>query len=672
MWVISIPRLDSTSLVANSSKLVVDTLTLPSDAGSVASNQMSVLLSAQAVAKSYGAIKALQHVDFNLRTGEVHALFGANGAGKSTLARIICGHVTQSAGTLRLNGNTVRFSNPRAAIDAGVCIVTQETSLANELPVWENIVLPFYGARKRQSIPQLRAIAATALDQLGFADDIELNTLGGDLSSAHRQMIEIARAVALESKVIIFDEPTAALSPNETARLFRVMDTLRSNGHGLIFVSHRLEEIFAITDRITVLRDGHSVANDVPTADLTQTELVQLMVGREVPALRAGEIPDTSQNAVALRVDGLAAGPMVHDVSLDVHAGEIVGIGGLVGSGRSELAEALMGLRPMAQGNVNVLGQDYNPTTPAAAAKAGLGFLPEDRRRQSIIPDFSVRENILLGHLSGSRGLGLGYESRRARIAELSNIIELPQDRLDETSLFNFSGGMQQKALIMRALLLSPKVLILDEPTKGVDIGSRATIYALLRQLAEDGIAILLISSDFEELLALSHRIVTISDGRTIGSVKAADIDEKLLTLMSAPRSSLGRQQALLKAVAHAFNVQAAWVIRAGSKVLCLSREGGSQGLDLPQAGDVVQGNSTVVAAALKNASSEIQTEADGRSSFIVPVKNQRKHDLGSIVMIAEKGAQISNVKLRQFIADQFVQLDGNQFQLAHATKDTT
>ncbi|MEM9332154.1 MAG: sugar ABC transporter ATP-binding protein [Pseudomonadota bacterium] len=469
------------------------------------------LLVAQDIKKAFGTFYALKGVSFHLQAGEIHALFGANGAGKSTLAKIICGHHKPTQGTLQAFGQSVSFGKPRDAMDAGIGIVTQETSLADDLMVWENIALPFYGAKAKPSQSELRKMAGKAIERLGFRDEISIDVACSELSAAQRQLVEIARIVALDSRIIILDEPTAALSPSESARLFKVMDALRAENRGLIFVSHRLEEIFAMTDRITILRDGSSVQSNVPTNSLTQADLIHLMVGREVEPLNSEEVFDTSNATVALRLDAVCSTPKVRSVSFDIHEGEIVGLGGLVGAGRSELAEAIMGIRPLTRGEIEVCGQPYVPSTPKTAAQYGIGFLPEDRRRQSIIPDFSVRENILLAHLSLSSGFRLNYGSQVERINELADLIELARDRLDDVSLLNFSGGMQQKSLLIRSLLLKPKILILDEPTKGVDIGSRATIYALLRRLASEGMAILVISSDFEELLALSHRVVPIS-----------------------------------------------------------------------------------------------------------------------------------------------------------------
>lgn len=594
-----------------------------------------ILLSVQGVTKRWGNFSALKGVSFNLRAGEIHALFGANGAGKSTLARIISGHLSATEGLVSLRGRPVKFQRPRDAMEAGVGIVTQETSLADDIPVWENIILPMYGAKKRCSRAEMRKIASDALAKLGFLAEIDLDKPCGELSSAHRQLVEIARTVALESKVIVFDEPTAALSPSETTRLFKVMDALRTEGHGLIFVSHRLEEIFSMTDRITVLRDGHSVSNNLETASLTQAELIHHMVGKEVASLQAETVPDTSANPVVLKLNAVASAPLVKAASLQVHAGEIVGLGGLVGAGRSELVEMLMGSRAKTGGAVELLGKPYEPESPKAAIAAGLGFLPEDRRRQSIIPDFSVRENILLSHLSQLRGPSLQYGSRSDRINELADQIELARDRIDDDSLLNFSGGMQQKALIIRALMMRPKVLLLDEPTKGVDIGSRATIYSMLRKLAAEGMGILLISSDFEELLALSHRIVPISDGRTIGSVPAAELNEEQLTLICAPRTSLDQQNQLLAEASKLLDMQAAWVIQAGSNALFLLRQGQADGVSMPEPGSIARKEGSVIANALLGDRGEVFAEKSGSSSLMFIVENQRGIGLGAIALMS-------------------------------------
>jgi ABC-type sugar transport system ATPase subunit len=592
----------------------------------------TLLLNLKCIEKRFGAVHALKGADFRLAPGQIHALFGANGAGKSTLARVMTGHITPTSGEILLRGAEVHFDKPRIALEAGIGIVTQETALAGDLSVWENIMLPSFGTAERFRRNNLRERASAALATIGFDQDIDPDDLCGELSSAQRQIVEIARAVALDSKVIIFDEPTAALSPSETARLFSVMDRLRAEGHGMVFVSHRLEEIFTITDRITVLRDGKSVANDVETSKIDQTSLIQLMVGRDVAPLKAlGSIP--KQGDLLLRTEKICDGTVVRSVSFDLHAGEILGLGGLVGSGRSEVTEIILGMRRLKSGLMELQGAPHRPAAPIDTLKSGIAFLPEDRRRQSIIPDYSVRENILLSALAQNRKIRLAYKSYDKRIAMLAEMIELPIARLDESSLLNFSGGMQQKALLIRALLMSPKVLVLDEPTKGVDIGSRSTIYALLRKLAAEGMAILLISSDFEELLALSHRIVPISDGQSIGCVPANLLDEEQLVLLSAPRSSLQRQQAFLTQCSREFAANTAWLLPSGGRVLCLAA-GDSSTLE---AGAVSAISDSPFKEALSGPPTRLVGENDGGKTMIVPVENARGHTMGCIAFRWDK-----------------------------------
>ncbi|MDV7141718.1 sugar ABC transporter ATP-binding protein [Tropicimonas sp. TH_r6] len=630
-----------------------------------------ILLTADGISKAFGSFYALKGVEFELAAGEIHALFGANGAGKSTLAKVICGHIAPTAGTIRAFGEPASFQRPRDAMDAGIGIVTQETSLAGDLSVWENIILPVYGSRSTPSQSALRKIAKDAIARLGFAGEIDIEKNCEELSAAHRQLVEIARIVALGSRIIILDEPTAALSPGESARLFKVMDALRAEGRGLIFVSHRLEEIFAMTDRITILRDGASVKSNLTTTDLTQPELIHLMVGREVEQLAPEEIPDTSAAPIQLSLTEIRSEPAVRSVSLEVHAGEIVGLGGLVGSGRSELAETLMGLRPLDAGAITLLSKDYQPSNPRGALTAGLGFLPEDRRRQSIVPDFSVRENILLSHLSQLTGPRLRYGTRNSRIDELADMIGLDRARLDDSSLLNYSGGMQQKALVMRALLLEPRVLLLDEPTKGVDVGARATIYSFLRRLASEGIAILLISSDFEELLALSHRIVPISDGRTIGTVSAGDINEEQLTLICAPRSSHEHQNALLSRLAEQFGVQAGWVMTAGNQLLCLTRQGAASGASLPDPGIVAPMAGSQIAVSLERESSTVCDEEGGHQSLLMIIENQRGIGMGSIAILSGKDQTLDETAIREAAAQSLSVFEEGQLRLRATGPDT-
>src|SRR6202795_1360180 len=435
------------------------------------------LLEARAISKSFAQTRALVGANLTLRPGVTHALLGANGAGKSTLSRVISGHVRRDGGEILYRGAPREVRSPREALDAGIAMVMQETSLAPDLSVLENIFLPDLGRPGRLSRPTMRRRASEILADLGQEHAVSLDAEARDLSAAQRQLVEIAKALALKANLIIFDEPTASLSPSEVERLFDVIARLESAQCAIVFVSHRLEEVFAISDEITVMREGRTVADSRPTSSLNQTELGRLMVGRD-----PGRIS--------------RAPPAVRDVSFDLHRGEILGLGGLVGAGRSETVETLFGLRPRAGGEVRYQGKPFAPRSPSEAIPAGIGFVAEDRRRQSIVPDLSVRQNLLLAHLGAHRGFGLGYGKRERKIDQLMARLELPPDRLSEPNLLNFSGGMQQKIIIARWLLLEPKVLILDEPTKGVDIGTRASIYAILRDIAATGAAILIVSSE--------------------------------------------------------------------------------------------------------------------------------------------------------------------------------
>jgi len=469
-----------------------------------------VFLQARGISKRFGAVRALAGADLSVAQGEIHALLGANGAGKSTLSKVIAGHVLADAGELICLGQRLRLHTPRDALAAGLVIVMQETSLAPHLSVLENMFLPELARPGRLSYRRLRARAEHILAELAAQHILTLDTEVRLLCPAQKQLVEIAKALAFDARLIIFDEPTASLSPGEVDHLFTVMARLRERGQALLFVSHRLEEVMAITDRVTVMRDGATVAASLPTKTLTQHEIIRLMAGRDLDAVQDGRavpaVTGTDDAPIMLEVTGIAAPPLVHDVSFQVRAGEILGLGGLVGAGRSETVEAIFGTRPRHQGSVRLAGQEIPAGRPFAAIRAGLGLVPEDRRRQNIVPDFNVYENLLLAHLGAHSGPGRGYARHDAAITALLEKLDLPAQRLLDASLLNLSGGMQQKIIIARWLLIQPRVLMLDEPTKGVDVQTRQAIYALLHDIARQGVAIVVVSSDFEELLALTRR----------------------------------------------------------------------------------------------------------------------------------------------------------------------
>lgn len=598
------------------------------------------LLSARDVSKSFGKTQALTNAALTLRPGEIVGLLGANGAGKSTLSRIISGHIQPTEGTITFDNAPLRLSSPREALSRGIALVAQETSLAPDLSVLENIFLPDLATRGRLSFRARRKKANSILDGLGHEHVLPLNVEVRTLSAAQRQLVEIAKALALDARLVIFDEPTASLSSTEVDRLFDLMVRLRDSGRALAFVSHRLEEVFAITDRVTILREGEAVAEDVETTALTQGHIIQHMVGRDIGAIYTQRtVAEDNKGDVVFEVTNLRALPWVRDMSFSVRRGEIVGLGGLVGAGRSEAAEAIWGLRARQGGNISIRGKPTRLRKPADAVRAGMGFVAEDRRSQNIVPDLSVRENLMLAHMGKHRGFWRGYGTRSARVAELLSELGLPTDRLD-TSLLNYSGGMQQKIIIARWLLVDPEILILDEPTKGVDIGTRSSIYRLLQQAAEDGLAVIVISSEFEELLGITERIVVISDGMTIADLPTEKLDEEKLTLLAAPRTSTARNQALLREIADTYGGDAFWTLLDGDGLICLAqaRAEGAPSAGL-RPGEAAEAAETRIPEAIRRKASRFVTEADSvRQTLLTQMTDKRGHDLGWIGLTLNGG----------------------------------
>jgi ribose transport system ATP-binding protein/rhamnose transport system ATP-binding protein len=593
------------------------------------------LLTATGIVKVFDRTRALDGANFELRAGEVHGLLGANGAGKSTLSKVISGHHVADAGEIVFKGRPIRLRSTREALDSGIAIVMQETSLVPDLTVVENIFLPELGRPGRLSYSKLRLRATELLASLGQEDAVPLDAEVRRLSAAQRQLVEIAKALGLQAQLIIFDEPTASLSPGEVERLFEIMGRLRADGHGLVFVSHRLEEVFEITDRVTILREGRTVAASREIASLGQAELIRHLVGQDISLVQDTKRGEAAKinGSPALEVEHLASAPLVRDVSFSVRRGEIVGLGGLVGAGRSETVEAIFGLRPRTGGTVRINGKPVDIRKPVQAIKAGLGFVAEDRRVQNIVPDLSVKENLLLAHLGAHRGFGLGYKQREAKVNALLNDLGLPQERLLDANMLNFSGGMQQKIIIARWLLLEPKVLILDEPTKGVDIGTRSSIYAILREIAERGVAVCVVSSDFEELLGLSDRIVVMSDGISIADMPSHLLDEEKLTLLAAPRTSMARNTNLLRELTGTWGGAGFWALLEGERLICLNTVIADRDADPGfQAGEAKSVQETSIPASLARRESAFVAEPDGsRTTMLVPVTSRRGHDFGWI-----------------------------------------
>ena len=606
---------------------------------------LPVLLAAGKITKTFDKTRALAGADFELREGEIHGLLGANGAGKSTLSKVISGHYIADSGSIQYRGHDIQLRNTRDALRVGIAIVMQETSLVPDLSVLENIFLPELGRPGRLDYRALKERGRAILDSLGQADSLPFHREVRRLSSAQKQLVEIAKALGVGAKLIIFDEPTASLSPGEVERLFDVMARLRDTGHGLVFVSHRLEEVFSITDRVTVMREGRTVMNAHPTAGLTQAELIRAMVGAELGAIytEPHAVGEGKGGPVMLEVRHLVTEPVVKDVSFSVRAGEILGLGGLVGAGRSEAVEAIFGLRPRSGGEVRLAGKPLKGDNPQGAIRAGLGFVAEDRRTQNIVPDLSVKENLLLAHLGAHRGFFCGYQARERKVKELLQRLGLPEDRLMDASMLNFSGEMQQKIIMARWLLLEPKVLILDGPTKGVDIGTRASIYAMLRDIVAEGVAVVVVSSDFEELLGISDRIVVMSDGRSIADLPSAMLDEEKLTLLAAPRTSMARNTALLNQLAHEHGGAGFWALIEKDNLICLNMAVTNAALDPGfKAGEARGVADTLIPRALRQREPIFVPEADkSRTTLLVPMRSPRGHDLGWVGLCLSPGAEL-------------------------------
>lgn len=600
------------------------------------------LLVARGVTRVFGSAYALKDASITLRRHEICGLLGANGAGKSTLSRIICGHLSPSSGEILFKDVPLAVGSARDALRSGIALVAQETSLAPDMSVLENIFLPSYAIPGRLSFGQLRQKARAILSELGHDHVLQLDTEVRRLSAAQRQLVEIAKALALNADLVIFDEPTASLSPTEVDRLFDIMARLKDSGKALAFVSHRLEEVFAITDRVTILREGKTVAEGVPTAGLTQADIIRHMVGRDIGnVFRKAPPVAMAERPVALEVTNLSASPTVRDVSFSVRKGEILGLGGLVGAGRSESAEAIFGLRHRSRGRVLVGGKEIPANSPIAAIRAGLGMVAEDRRAQNIVPDMTVSENLFLAHMGKHRGFGRGHSAKRKQAGELMSRLGLPADRMD-ANLLHFSGGMQQKVIIARWLLIEPEVLILDEPTKGVDIGTRQAIYELLREVAERGIAVVVISSDFEELLGISGRIVVMSDGYTIADLPASQLSEESLTLLAAPRSSAERNAAFLRDLVAGYGGTAFWGLIDEDRFVCLAVAEGRGSLPMGlAAGQVYLAHGTAIPTALERRGPGAVTEKDGRITLLTRLSNRRGHDLGWIGLSLPPGSKL-------------------------------
>jgi ABC-type sugar transport system ATPase subunit len=495
------------------------------------------LLSLTGVTKSFGGVHALRGVDFHLLRGEVHALVGENGAGKSTLMKILAGNHRADAGTLTLDGRERHFDAPRDAQRAGVAIVHQELSLVPDLTIAENI---FAGREPTRFLgfvdrAKLHAGARDALKRLGL--DLPTEALVRHIDVAMRQMVEIAKAISLDCSVLILDEPTSALTDRETALLFDVVRRLRERGVGIVYISHKLGEVFEIADRITVLRDGQLVGT-VGTTEVTPDDVVRMMVGRELDHL----FPEKSAaiGETVLEVEGLTREPAFRDVSLRLRAGEITGLAGLVGAGRTEVARAIFGVDRADSGRVLLEGKPLRIRSPEEAIAHGIAYLPEDRKEQGLFLEMAVRANIVAASLREHSRHGFLVPAEQTRTAERmcdrmrikTSSIEAPVDSL--------SGGNQQKVLFGKWLAHDLKVFLVDEPTRGIDVGAKSEVHALLRDLAASGVAVLVISSELPEVIGASDRVLVMHEGRLVGEVAGDEMTEENTMMLAAGRAREG------------------------------------------------------------------------------------------------------------------------------------
>jgi ribose transport system ATP-binding protein len=500
---------------------------------------MTELARLTAIAKSFGGVRALRGVDFDLQSGEVHALIGENGAGKSTLMRVLGGEMPPSSGEIRIDGKTTELHGPRAARAHGIAIIHQELALAPDLSVAENIFLGELSGVISWSA--LRRRAAELIASLGF--DIDPARRVSSLAVAHQQVVEIAKALSRKVKIIVFDEPTAVLSAQDAERLHEIIGRLRAEGVGVVYISHRLEEILSISDRVTVMKDGQVVATK-PAAELTIDAMIRMMVGRPMAALFPEKGPRTiGEERLAVR--DLQAGRLVRGVTFSVRAGEIVGLGGLVGSGRTEVARVIFGADPLESGAILLDGKEAKMRSPKDAVRAGVCLVPEDRKGQGVVLDAPIRINATMARLSAvvNRFGFVRQALERKLVGDLAGSLKLKASRID-APVSTLSGGNQQKVVLAKWFHAGGNVIILDEPTRGVDVGAKSEIYGIVLKLAEAGKAVLVISSEHQELFGLCDRILVMGEGQLRGELKPPDYSEERLLSLAISGSTLHQKAA--------------------------------------------------------------------------------------------------------------------------------
>ncbi len=490
-----------------------------------------VILTMKDIDKSFPGVHALDHVNFEVRRGEVHALMGENGAGKSTLMKVLTGIYTKDSGTITYEGKDIEFHNTREAQDAGVVIVHQELNMLGHLTVAQNI---FIGREFKKGIKiddkKMNEEAKKLFDRLHI--DIDPSETMANLTVGKQQMCEIAKAISHEAKVIIFDEPSAALTEAEIEELFKIIRDLRAQDLGIVYISHRMDEIKVITDRVTVMRDGTYVGTLI-TNECTKDDIINMMVGRVIY-----EDPKTAstvaENApVVLKVEHLNAGRMVQDVSFELRKGEILGFSGLMGAGRTETARAIFGADPKESGDIYINGEKVTINNPQDAVKHGIGYLSEDRKRYGIVVQKTVAENSTMACLENyTKGLFIDKKAEKKVAEEYVESLATKTPSVEQL-VVNLSGGNQQKVVIAKWLINDCDILIFDEPTRGIDVGAKNEIYKLMNKLASEGKSIIMISSEMTEILRMSDRIVVMCEGRKTGEVRIEEATQEVIMNMA-------------------------------------------------------------------------------------------------------------------------------------------
>ncbi len=483
-----------------------------------------MLLQVRGITKSFPGVKALKGVDLHLREGEVLAVIGENGAGKSTLMKILAGVQEHDQGEVLVDGDPVRFKGVEDALEKGIALIHQELNLADNLDVAANIFLGREPLKRGLlDTSTMRQESRHYLDQVGLR--VDPDEVVHHLTIGHQQMVEIAKALSVDARVLIMDEPTSSLSLHETEQLFKVIKDLASKKVAIVYISHRLGEVKELADRVTVLRDGEN-AGELSRQEATHDSMVKLMVGRDISQYYALE--PRSHGSVALKVDRLRTvqNPN-HLLSFEVKAGEIVGVAGLVGAGRTEMLQTLFGVTPALEGTIEILGQSVQINSPLDAIRNGLALVPEDRKQQGLVLEMAVRENMSLASLGRDQRKGFLNHGRELDISQgmvRDMKIKTPSD-LQEVQYL--SGGNQQKVVLGKWLAMKPKVLFLDEPTRGIDVGAKQDIYKLMEKLAEEGVAILFVSSEMEEIIGMSDRAIVMHEGKLTGTIMRNELTEE-------------------------------------------------------------------------------------------------------------------------------------------------